>query len=287
LPSQIDISVIIVSYNCRNLLEECLRSVAAQEGVTHEIIVVDNASKDGAPEFLKSQGIKKMLSPQNVGFGVGANIAAGMADGDYLLILNPDTTLPPGTLKALRDFTCEVENAGLVSPSIVGLDGTVQRSARSLPTRLDFLFGRGSPLFKLGITGEKRAGYIESLDDGPARVPAVSATAAFIRADLFRSLGGFDPRFFMYLEDIDLCKRIGERGLDVWLHPGVKVIHGWGQSSKTRPYFTAFHHHLSVLKYFQKHYPRQPIRNLLLAIALALGFIVSSLLMLLGRGKRR
>jgi hypothetical protein len=287
LPSQIDISVVIVSYNCLESLKACLGSITAQEGITYEVIVVDNASDDGTREFLKCLKLNKTLLETNIGFGAGINLGASMAQGAFLFVLNPDTFLPPWTLKALYDFACENENAGLISPLIVWPNGAVQNSARSLPTRWDFLFGRGSPLFKLRITGERRAGYIEPTNDDPIVVPAVSATAAFIRAELFQSLGGFDSRFFMYLEDIDLCKRIGQRGMTIWLQPRVKVVHGWRQSSKTRPYFTSYHHHLSVLRYFRKHHPNQPIRNIMLAIVLSAGFLTSALLIAFGGGIKR
>jgi GT2 family glycosyltransferase len=86
----------------------------------------------------------------------------------------------------------------------------------------------------------------------------------------------------MYLEDIDLCRRLGQAGLEIWLHPGIKVVHGWRKSSRTRPYFALYHHHLSVLKYFAKYYPTQIMRNSLLAAILLIGFIFSSLLILIG-----
>jgi GT2 family glycosyltransferase len=287
LPQQIDISIIIVSYNCLGPLKVCLDSISAQDGVSREIIVVDNASSDGTAEFLNSLEIRKAVLQRNIGFGAGINLGQGSANGAFLFFLNPDTILPPGTLRSLYNCACRIEKAGLISPLITWADGTAQLSARGLPTRLDFLFGRGSPLFKLGFTGEMQAGYIQTFGEDPISVPAVSATAVMIKTELFRSLGGFDQRFFMYLEDIDLCKRIGMQGLGIWLLPEIKIIHGWRQSSKTRPYFTAFHHHLSVLKYFMKHYRNQPVRNLLLAVALAFGFLASSLLTFFGRGDRR
>ncbi|OGC89967.1 MAG: hypothetical protein A2W25_12400 [candidate division Zixibacteria bacterium RBG_16_53_22] len=287
MPQQIDISIIIVSYKCLGPLKECLDSIAAQDGISRQVIVVDNGSRDGTAEFLESLPIKKVILGKNIGFGAGVNLGQGMANGTHLLILNPDTILPPGTLKSLHDYACRTENVGLISPLMVSPDGTPQFSARSLPTRLDFLFGRGSPLFKLGLTREKQAGYIQCLSGAPISVPAVSATAAMIKTELFRSLGGFDQRFFMYLEDIDLCKRIGAERLGIWLLPDIKVIHGWRQSTRARPYFTSFHHHLSVLKYFMKHNANQPVRNLLLAAALSCGFLASSLLIFFGGGGRR
>lgn len=285
LSPKIDVSIVIVSYNCLGPLKECLESIAAQDGVTYEVIVVDNASNDGTAQFLKDRKTRGAFLENNIGFGAGINLGQNEATGEFLFILNPDTILPSGTLQALYDFANNNENTGLLSPLIIWPDGETQRSARKLPTRVDFLFGRGSPLFKLGITGEKHAGYIQISDNKPLRVPAISATAAFLRTGLFRSLGGFDSRFFMYLEDIDLCKRVAEQKLDIWLLPQIKVIHGWRQSSSGRPYFASFHHHISVYKYFRKHYPRQPVRNFLLLTVLIFGFMISLLIIAFGRGR--
>jgi GT2 family glycosyltransferase len=243
---------------------------------------VDNDSRDGTKEFLDSLTIKKVISEKNRGFGAGVNIGRSMADGAYLFFLNPDTILPPGTLKSLHDFACQNPSAAIISPTIIWPDGKLQPHARHFPSRLDFFFGRGSPLFKLGITHERMAGYIEP-SNGPLKAPAVSATALFMISDLFRQLGGFDERFFMYLEDLDFCRRAAQAGYDIWLLPDIRVIHRWRQSSKGRPYFSSYHHHLSVLKYFGKHNRHQFLRNFTLLLALAAGFVVSSLMTLVSR----
>ncbi len=139
----------------------------------------------------------------------------------------------------------------------------------------DFLLSRGSPLFRFGITGEKEAGYIV-LDDGdPVKIPAVSATALLIKTELYKDIGGFDERFFMYMEDIDLCRRIRGKGLEVMMMPDVRIKHSWRKSSSKRPFFTAYHHHLSVLKYFVKYDKNRFIMNLFLAFALGMGLIFS------------
>lgn len=283
MPGSINISVVIVSYECLGPLKECLGSLLNQGEISFEIIVVDNDSGDGTGEFLKSENIKSVLLYRNIGFGAAVNIGQLQAGGEYLFILNPDTVVPPGTLKSLYEFATATPGAGIVSPLIIWPDGTIQRSARQFPSRYDFLFGRGSPLFKLGLTGERQAGYIVAFDSGATTVPAVSATAAFIETALFRSLGCFDERYFLYLEDLDLCRRVAASGKDIWMLPEIKVAHAWRQSSGSRPYFASYHHHLSVYKYFRKFYPRQYARNFLLAIALTIGFIMNSILLIFGR----
>jgi GT2 family glycosyltransferase len=275
-----------VSFNSFEYLKECLASISRQEGVTFETIVIDNGSRDSTVEFLNTQNCDSIISPQNLGFGAAVNRAAETATGKYLLILNPDTVLPKDCLSQFCDCADHLGEFGLLSPAFVHPDGRIQPSARNYPSRIRFLISRGSPLFKLGISGEKDAGYLIPEGNDPILVPAVSATALFMKRSLFQGIGGFDSRYFMYLEDLDLCRRVEELKLTIWLLPSIKVIHNWGQSSKTRPYFALFHHHLSVLEYFRKYYPSQWFYNSLLAIALGCGMFISSALIMFG-GRRQ
>lgn len=275
-----------MSFNSLGYLKKCLASISRQEGVAFETMVIDNGSSDSTVEFLNAQSCKSIISPKNLGFGAAVNRAAETATGKYLLILNPDTVLPKECLSQLCAYADHLGDFGLLSPVFVHPDGRTQPSARNYPSRNRFLISRGSPLFKLGISGEEDAGYLIPKGNDPILVPAVSATALFIKRSLFQEIGGFDSRYFMYLEDLDLCRRLRELKMTIWLLPSIKVIHNWGQSSNTRPYFALFHHHLSVLKYFRKHYPSQWLYNSLLAIALGCGIFVSSALIMFG-GRRQ
>jgi GT2 family glycosyltransferase len=273
LANNFDISIIMVSYDCLNPLKDCLKSITTQTGVSLEIIVIDNDSKDGTSEFLKSQSIYSLFPMRNLGFGAAVNLASNQAIGKYLFILNPDTILTNGCLASFLEFAKAHPDFGLASAHLIYESGQTQISARNFPTRRDLLFGRGSPLYRLGLAREKDAGYLSSLGETPLQVPAISATALFVRADLFRELGGFDERFFMYMEDLDLCKRVSDRSFPIWILPEVRVIHAWRKSSATRPYFSAWHHHLSVYKYFQKHYSSP--YNIGLAVALVAGLALT------------
>lgn len=282
------ISCVIVGYRSLDCLKSCIESLRLQENVDFEIIVVDNDSRDGTAEFLgESRNIKSVVLDRNRGFGAAANIGAGEAEFKYLFILNPDTVVPSGALKKLRDAVESLPGFGLLAPVLEYPDGRVQLSARAFPGRRDFLLSRGSPLFKLGITGEKEAGYILPGGDEPLEVPAVSATAIMVRTSLFAEVGGFDERFFMYLEDIDLCRRIREKGSPVILLPEVKIRHSWRKSSSRRPYFASFHHHLSVIKYFSKYEKSRILLNFGLATALIFGFIYNVLVITFGKREAR
>jgi GT2 family glycosyltransferase len=275
-----------VSYNCLESLKACVRSLEDQTGVESEIIVIDNGSNDGTVDFLKERKFRSILSQKNLGYGAAVNRAAKEAEGKYLFILNPDTELAPASLETLHKYAESNPDVGLVSPSLRYPDGRVQLSARKFPRRRDFLLGRGSPFFKYGLTGEKEAGYITVNGDKPVNVPAVSATALLVRSELFRRIGGCDERFFLYLEDLDLCRNVRNMKFEIVLLPSVTVFHSWRESSRKRPYFSSFHHHLSVFKYYRKHYPNQWLYNLLLLFALAVGLVIS-IVTITVRGRKR
>ncbi len=275
MANKIDISCIIVSYNCLSSLKTCIESLSSQRGVSFETIIIDNASIDKSADYILSLGNKNQILTQNIGFGAAVNMAAKHAEGRYLFILNPDTELAPNTLKDIYEFAIKRPDAGIIAPVLLFPDGRLQLSARKIPRRRDFLVGRGSPLFRFGLTKERDAGYIIPSDDKPFEVPAVSATAIFMNVDIFNRLNGFDERFFMYLEDLDICERVSQMGLKIFIMPGVKIIHQWRKSSQTRPLRSSYHHHLSAYKYFQKHFPSQWYFNLPLGVVLCMGFCVS------------
>ncbi|MEE9555104.1 MAG: glycosyltransferase family 2 protein [candidate division Zixibacteria bacterium] len=286
MPNRCETSTILVSYNCLESLERSLASLKSQQGIEHEIIIVDNGSSDGSVEYLRGTGIKTIFSDRNLGYGQAINLGAEEASGKYLFVLNPDTEFSSSVLADLYRFAENSECLGMISPLILHPDGGIQVTSRKLPGRVDFFLGRGSPIYKLGIADESAAGYIRPKDDKPLEVPSVSATALFINRDLFDEIGGFDERFFLYLEDIDICKRISERDLKIVLLPSVSVIHSWRGSSRKRKYFAIYHHHLSVWKYFKKHFPNQYIYNFALLTALVFGFIISSLLAAIKLGSK-
>lgn len=286
MPIEDGISIVIVSYNCLDSLRRCIDSLKIQRGVEQEIIVVDNDSRDGTIEYLKTQGVKSIFPGQNLGYGAAINLGAEKASGKYILILNPDTEFPGSALQDLYRFAESSSDLGVLSPVLIHPDGGPQLSARKLPGRAQFFLGRGSPLFRLGVTGERQAGYIEAEADDPLQVPAVSATAILIERAFFEDLGGFDERFFLYLEDIDLCRRIRDTGRKIILLPTVKVIHHWRKSSSQKRFFASYHHHLSVWRYFRKYYPGQWFYNIILLAALMVGFIMSSIICLPGSGRK-
>ncbi|MBD3244132.1 MAG: glycosyltransferase [Chitinivibrionales bacterium] len=233
------ISVVIVNYRVPMLLRECLlslREARVDGGV--EIIVVDNNSGDNSQAVVESEfpevvwiGLKS-----NVGFGRACNVGARSAHGEYLLMLNPDTVIGQGTLSDCVTFMVEHPRAGLVGPKILNPDGSLQVSCRrSFPTPLVALY-RFTGLSKLFPHSRRFGRYnLTYMDaDKAAQVDAISGSFMFMPRDVFEEVGGFDERFFMYGEDLDLCQRIHEIGREVWYNPATQIVHFKGKSSAKR-----------------------------------------------------
>lgn len=278
------LSVLIVTYNSIDTINDCLDSIESQTLKDYEILIRDNASSDGTASLLKSrQGVVFFKENRNIGFGAAVNYLAQKARGEYLFILNPDCVCPPDLFESLDEFAGLHE--GVISPALEYPGGEPQLSARELPTYSNIIFSRRSPLYYLGFTQAPRAGYIQCKKE--TKVPAVSATALYIRQGDYEKTGGFDERFFMYGEDLDLCKRLSAKNIDIWYLPQLKIKHILGASSKKLPLKTAYYHHLSIFRYFTKHHPHNYIMNAILMILLSGGLIFTALMNLSGLKRRK
>ena len=277
-------SVLIVTFNNESTIGDCLESLKRQSLQDFEILIRDNGSKDSTLEIIARYGeVRRFDSLNNEGFAAGMNRLAREAAGDYLFFLNPDCFCPEQTLQMLCDFA--MSHDGVLAPALTGLDGKVQVSARNLPDFKNILFSRRSPFYALGLTNHEAAGYLDIRQ--PMKVPAVSATALVIKRQLFADLGGFDDRFFMYLEDIDLCHRLGQAKVDIWYLPDLRIKHAWGVSAKKAPLRSTYYHYISMFRYFSKYYPDSQVRLCLLFLLLAGGFGLSIVLGWLGMRPRK
>ena len=231
-----EVSVLIVSYNTRELLRGCLESLRrVQDEVDIEIIVVDNASTDHSADVIRTEfsDIKLIQSDDNIGFASGVNLARESAVGEYLLILNPDCLVPRFSIRKLRDFLIENPNRAIAGTRITTDNGLDQPSEFSIPTLFrefwNFLPELKSRLLKC---------LPFSLSEGsrnhtkiPRRVRSISGAAFMIRSRHFDKVGGMDGNFFLYHEELDLCARIEEAGLEVWTLPCAQIIHFDAQAS--------------------------------------------------------
>lgn len=258
-----DLSIIIVTYNQFDKVRACLASVFSSRlnGISFEVIVVDNSSPDGdikslSPEF---PSVKFICSPANLGMGAGNNLGADAASGDYLLILNPDTELHSNAIKVMLDYLKANPQAGIIGPKLIYPDGERQTSCYRFPNLL-------LPFFRRTFLGRLMPKYLDSYLMANADFDEVQKVEGWIMGSclmlptaLFRKLGGFDERFFMYFEDTDLCQRISRSGLEVVYQPNATVIHHHGRASAKNHWLwsiltnrMARVHLASYLKYFLK-----------------------------------
>ena len=237
LVSPVNVSIIIVNYNVRDLLLNAIASVRdSLEGLTGEIIVVDNASSDGAIEEINRRFPDVITIPleRNIGFGGANNIGIERARGEYILLLNPDTIVEEKTLRTMIAFMRMHPDAGFASSKVILADGSFDAaSKRGFPSPWSS-FCRVFGLSRLFPRSKLFGGYnLTYLDpDEESRVEAICGCFMFCRGDLLKELGGFDPDFFMYGEDLDLCYRARQAGWEIYYHPGTTIVHLKGESTR-------------------------------------------------------
>lgn len=220
------VSALVLNYRSPRDTIKCVRALEAQTiGDTLEILIIDNHSQDESIAWLRAQfqgepRIRFVEVRNNSGYGRGNNAALAHATGEFLLIINPDNTMPKDALERMLAVLTSRADAGIVGPALIHPDGSTRASAREFPKIGDLLRKRFSP-----ETWQKEyAGWLKTLAEKDAvEVDWLVGACFLIRTDLFRSLGGFDPRFFLFFEDIDLCRRIGLLGKKVLYLPTVRV----------------------------------------------------------------
>lgn len=238
-----DISVVLVSFNTRDLTRECLQGLFAElgHGITGEVIVVDNASRDGSADMIEREfpSVKLVRSAQNLGFGNANNEGFPLCSGRYLVLLNTDAFLQPGALRCAISHMEATPVAGLGGARLIGRDGSPQPSARSFPTPLLELFtlsGLAGRFPRSRLFGQLDRTWADPLQASP--VDWVPGAFSIIRRDVLDRVGHFDPRFFLYYEEVDLCRRIKDAGAEIWYWPDIVVTHIGGESSKTVAHLT-------------------------------------------------
>lgn len=276
--------VIIVNYNAGQTLLRCVGSVLAEREPL-QVIVADNDSTDGSCEVLRSrfrrnERLEILENPRNLGFGAAVNACGLQAREEWLLVLNPDCELQPGALAALRRALENDPGAGLAAPCVVDRQGRVLGGTlRRFPEPWSALV-TASGLKVLGSRWSVFRG-VECRDDPlPAttvRADAVSGACMFMRASVFRALGGFDERFAMHFEDLDLMYRMRQQGWHCLFVPAATAVHEQGTSSRSRRWWVHRQKHLGMQRYFRKHRPAtRPIGwQLLIDAAIWLHYLIT------------
>ena len=243
------LSVIIVNYNVRPYLTACLDSVQrALEGIESEVFVVDNHSDDDSVEVISRDyaWVHLINNRENLGFSKANNIAIRQAQGEYILLLNPDTVVAEETLKGVIDFMDQHPKAGGAGVRMHNADGTLApESRRAIPT--PFVAARKM----LGFT--KRY-YMSCLSwDAPAQIEVVSGAFMLLRHKAIYEVGMLDEDFFMYGEDIDLSYRLLQGGWQNWYLP-YDIVHYKGQSTSKSDFRYVHVFYQAMLIFFHKHY---------------------------------
>ena len=243
------LSVIIVNYNVRPYLTACLDSVQrALEGIESEVFVVDNHSDDDSVEVISRDyaWVHLINNRENLGFSKANNIAILQAQGDYILLLNPDTVVAEDTLKSAIDFMDQNPKAGGAGVRMHNADGTLApESRRAIPT--PFVAARKM----LGFTKRYYMSYLSW--DAPAQIEVVSGAFMLLRHKAIYEVGMLDEDFFMYGEDIDLSYRLLQGGWQNWFLP-YDIVHYKGQSTSKSDFRYVHVFYQAMLIFFRKHY---------------------------------
>ncbi|RPJ57189.1 MAG: glycosyltransferase family 2 protein [Acidobacteria bacterium] len=251
------LSVVIVSWNTRELLRNCLLTVVSEskrlEPASVEVFVVDNGSTDGTVEMIRENFPSTTLiaNRENIGFAAANNQALTRSNGDYVLLLNPDTELRPDALGRMVRFLDLRMYVGAVGPLLVSPDGSMQESCFPRPTlfrefwRLLYL----DRLLRLAAYPMATWGL-----ERPRDVETVQGACILMKRSVLDKIGLLDPNFFIYTEEIDLCRRIRSAGWRIYWLPAATVVHHGGQSTRQAASAMFIELYRSKLHYFRKHY---------------------------------
>lgn len=260
----LDATISIVNWNTCEELRECINSVLAQDCIENcEIVVVDNASLDGSADIVNSEfdgKIRLIENRSNLGFGAAHNQAIESSEGRYIFVINPDSRmLKPDVLGQMIAYMDKNPQIGVIGPRILNPDGTLQFSARRFPPMFAGIF-RHTILGRLFPNNRFVRGYLmtDISHDITMDVDWLSGSALMVRRKAIEQIGAFDERFFMYCEDVDLCKRAHDGGWRVVYYPEVEVSHRIGAASDKNPFAMIKQHHHSMLLYFLKHNAHSP-----------------------------
>lgn len=259
-----DISIVVVTWNVRDALRECLESIDREADVPFELCVIDNGSTDGSPEYVKALDIQNpnctrfevILNPDDLGYSPAANQGIRKSSASNVLLLNPDTVITSQTLSNLLRVAARYPKLGVLGVRILNSDGSPQSSVSEIPTL------RNQLELRLGL--HKSAGYHRLIGRAmPAKfdyskealVPQIKGAVAFITQGALARVGLWDDGFFLWFEDTDFCKRVRDAGLEVRYTPEVTVYHRSQAGLSKMPFWERqriWNH--SIRRYFRKHH---------------------------------
>lgn len=259
------LSVIVVSYNVRDLLRDCLRSLrAASAELALQVLVVDNGSADGSAAMVAREFPEvELLDPgRNLGFSAANNAAIERAAAPVILLLNPDTAVPPGTLPALLAFLEARPQGGIVGPRLLNSDGSFQPSAWPQPTL--------SAVLRDHLLPPRWRRHAAAAPDQPRTVGWVSGAALLTQRAVIDRIGPLDEALF-WSEDVDFCRRAAAAGWEVWYAPEIALTHHGSRSIPSNRGAVIYHQYRSKAHFFRKHRSRTEWQALRAMFALEVG----------------
>jgi len=249
---EVDLSIVIVAWNVRDLVLDCLASIReAKLGISYEVIVVDNGSADATVECVVRQfpETRVLALPKNIGFGAGNNRGLEVMRGRHAVLLNSDTIVLPGGLEACVRFLDEHPDVGAVGPQLLNPDRTKQNCIHNSPTLVSEIVGQS--LLRRVFPKRwpsKRVDY-----HAPVEVEAVLGACLFARREVIQQVGLIDEDYFFFLEETDWCHRMRAAGWRVFHLPDAYVIHLYGESTKKKlPLRTRIEYYRSRYIFFRK-----------------------------------
>lgn len=275
----IHLSIIIVNWNTRKYLLPCLDLIFKKEnGISQEVIVVDNGSQDGSREEVKKKfpSVHLIENKKNLGFAKAANQGLEKASGRYILLLNPDTQVKRGAIERLVSFMESHPEAGMAGGQLLNSDGSRQNSIANFPSLVTELFNKNLLrwLFPTRFPGKER-NYLE-----PIEVDSVIGACMMVRRDVVEQVGSFDEDYFLFLEETDWCYRMKRKGWKVFHVPQAEIVHFQGKSAEREMAMAKIEYYHSRYLFFKKH--RGLFQWILLTIGLNMKLWVEFISMMIG-----
>jgi GT2 family glycosyltransferase len=252
------LSVVVVSWNTKDLLRECLVALKQEvQDIACEVFVIDNNSADGSADMvaLEHPWVKLTKNAENLGFAKANNQAIKLAQGEYVLLLNPDTKVMSGAIHTLLRFMDNNPECGVVAPQLLNTDGSIQRSCRQFPTFAGMLYELMglSKLFPNDPTFRQYK-MLDFDHDKLCQVDQPEGACLLLRKTVIEQVGILDEGFFMLFEEVDWCYRIKQQGWQIWFTPEAQVVHHYGQSIKQVKVAMIWSSHRGLYRFWHKHY---------------------------------
>lgn len=270
-----DLSCIIVNYYSSASLKNCLESVYQTLGkITFEVIIVDNSQNDPGMASLKESypQVRVIQNVTNVGFAKANNQAVLSALGKTLLFLNPDTILADQSIEEMVAHLASNPDIGALGPKVLNTDGSLQYSCRRFPTLMTGLFNRYSLLSRWFPSNRYTVQYLmkDYNHDENREVDWLSGCCLMVPRAIFEKADGFDEHYFLFNEDIDLCRTIGQNGYKVTYFPRAKITHHVSTSNNKVPARIIIKRHRGMKHYYEKHHGKNPVIKIAVNIAITL-----------------